>query len=322
MMMVSRGIVACALVLALVNAGCDKAQLLAPSGSTVTLTTASSYVPTGGTTQVTAFVAEASGTPVQNGTTVRFSTNLGRVEPVEMQTSNGYATATFVAGDASGVADVRANSGATGGSTSTTEGASNSNVVQITVGAAGVETVVLAANPSTVPAGGGTVDLIASVTAKDGRSLQGIVVTFVASAGRVGSTTVVTDGSGRAVTTLTTDRTTTVKASAGAKTSSEVTITALANVTATLSATGAVPVIGVGQQWTFTATLSPANDTGAQPVSFDWNFGDGATVTTNGNSTAHVYTAGSGQVRQVQVTIRLTNGQTLVAATEILLGVF
>ena len=38
-----------------------------------------------------AFVAEAGGTPVQNGTTVRFTTNLGRVDPVEAQTRNGMA---------------------------------------------------------------------------------------------------------------------------------------------------------------------------------------------------------------------------------------
>ena len=44
-------------------------------------------LPTGGSTEVSASVFEEAGTPVQNGTTVRFSTNLGRVEPAEAQTA-------------------------------------------------------------------------------------------------------------------------------------------------------------------------------------------------------------------------------------------
>lgn len=318
------------LAFALSAVGCDKVPLLAPTDSTVSLTTASSFVPTGGSTEVTAFVAESSGTPVQNGTYVRFTTNLGRVDPIEAQTKNGYAVTTFLAGDSAGVADVRANSGSAGGATSTISNGdgdpstvtSTSNVVKITIGSAAVESVVLGANPGTVPPGGGTVDLLATVTGLNGRSLQGIPVTFIASAGQLASPTVLTDASGQARTTLTTDRTTTVTATAGAKTSTAVTVTTLASVTVSLSATAATPVPTVGQQWSFTATLSPANDPAAQATQFDWNFGDGATVTTNGNTTTHIYTSGSTNARTVSVTVKLANGQTLVATTEILLGVF
>src|SRR3970040_70169 len=115
MSMLSRKCVGISLTLALMAAGCDKAQLLAPTGSTGTLTAGGIGLPTGRTTQVTAFVSESSGTPVQNGTMVRFTTNLGQVDPVEVQTSNGYAVASFMAGDSAGVAEVRATSGGIGG---------------------------------------------------------------------------------------------------------------------------------------------------------------------------------------------------------------
>ena len=67
-------------MLALAGAACDKVPLLAPTSSTVTLTAQSHVLPTGGSTEVSAYVLESSGTPVQNGTTVRFTTTLGRVD--------------------------------------------------------------------------------------------------------------------------------------------------------------------------------------------------------------------------------------------------
>src|SRR5687768_6667076 len=79
------------------TSGCDKAQLLAPTNSTITVSAPSRVLPSGGRTEVTAFVTEQSGTPVQNGTTVRFSSTLGRVDPVEAQTRNGLALTTFFA---------------------------------------------------------------------------------------------------------------------------------------------------------------------------------------------------------------------------------
>jgi len=124
---------------------------------------------------------------------------------------------------------------------------------------------------------------------------------------------------------LTTDRTTTVSAQAGTKTSNQVTITANVSVTASLTATADAPTVGVGQRWTFAAAISPANDASAQPVQFDWDFGDGVTAQTNSASIAHVYSLPSSSpntVRTVSVSIRLTNGQTLTASTQILLGAY
>ena len=89
-------------IVALLTTACDKVPLLAPANSAITLSSNSLVVPVGGTTGLTAFVTESSGTAVQNGTTVRFTATLGSVTPVETQTTNGIAVATFQAGPSSG----------------------------------------------------------------------------------------------------------------------------------------------------------------------------------------------------------------------------
>ena len=318
----SRITLGCAVTLAIIAAACDSAPLVAPTDSTLSLSVGSSFVPTGGTIEITAYVVEAAGTPVQNGTSVRFTTNLGRLEPAEAQTRNGVAVTTFVAGDSSGIAEIRAFSGSatSGGGDDATSG------IQITVGAAAVETVLLAANPGSVPSEGGTVDLLATVTATNGRSLPGILVTFVSSEGTIANPTVVTDASGQARTTLTTTRTATVTASAGSKTSSTVTVTRrdpASVASATIAATPGTPVMGVGQTVAFTANLNVTPpDSAIQATRYEWAFGDGTSVVTNGNTTSHAYTSGANSPRIVTVKIDLTNGQTLVATTEILLGTF
>ena len=334
MMMLSRISLVCAALVAIVAVACDTMPLTAPSGSALTISAGSTFVPTGGTTEIRAYVLEASGTAVQNGTTVHFSTNLGRVDPIDALTTNGYAVTTFMAGDSSGVADVSATSGGTGATTppstdnggTTTPSTTNSNVVRITVGAAAAETVILAANPGSVPSGGGTVDLIATVTASNGRRLPGLLVTFASSEGTLSSSSAVTDVNGQARVTLTTDRTATVTASAGAKQSTAVTVTRrdpAGIATATLTATAGTPVLGSGQSFAFTATVSvsPA-DPAIQPTRFEWAFGDGSSITTNSPSTTHIYTTGASSPITVTVKIDLTNGQTLVATTQILLGMF
>src|SRR5204863_446537 len=132
-----------------------------------TVTAPNRVLPLGGSTEVSAFVLEQSGTPVQNGTVVRFTATLGTVSPGEAETRNGLAIVTFQAGSTSGIAEVRATSGgATGGTstsgTGTTATTTSTNVIQITIGAAAVNTITLRANPGSVPPNGGTVELIAN----------------------------------------------------------------------------------------------------------------------------------------------------------------
>jgi hypothetical protein len=244
--MLSRISFVCAALAAIVAAACDTVPLTAPTGSTVTVSAANSFVQLGGTTEVTAFVVESAGTAVQNGTTVHFSTNLGRVDPIDVQTKNGYATTTFIAGDVSGLADVVATSGGSGGTTTTppttgdgsnnggatTPPSTNSNAVRITVGSAAADNVVLNASATSVPVSGGTVTLIASVLDANGNRLTNTPVNFSTDAGTLSATLATTDAKGEAAVQLTTNRDATVTARVGTKsTTLRITVNGPANVT-------------------------------------------------------------------------------------------
>jgi adhesin/invasin len=212
----ARGLVAAGI--AATSAACDEIPLLAPTSSTIVITAQTSFLPPGGITTVTAYVLEQAGTPVNNGTTVRFTASQGRVEPVDVQTVNGYAVTTFIASSTSGIAQIRASSGgATGGD-------GNTNLVEITVGAAAINSVTLRANPGSVGPGGGTVELIAAVVGEGGQPIPGVAVTFSTDQGVLGGSNMVTDSGGEARTTLTTTQQAVVSASAGTKTSGSVTV--------------------------------------------------------------------------------------------------
>jgi PKD domain/Bacterial Ig-like domain (group 1) len=293
----------------LVAISCDRVPLLAPTNSTVTLDAGSRVVETGGSTSVSAMVLEQSGTPVQNGTTVRFTTTLGRLEPVEAQTRNGVATSTFFAGNDSGVAEVRATSGGAGGSSTTTTPPStgngtttpttptttNSNVVMISVGSAAVDTVTVRANPSQVSTGnGGQVSVIATVIGTGGRLLPNIPVSFSASRGTLSSTTATTDAQGEARVTLTTNGDTDISVAAGTKTATtKVTGVPGPSVALTCSVGSATncATASVGQAVVFTAQRAQGSGNITSAV---LDFGDNSSVnlgTLSGAATVpHTYT--------------------------------
>ena len=263
-------------VLAALTAACDKAQLLAPTQSTITVSAPTRVLASNGTTPITAAVMEQAGTPVQNGTTVRFTTTLGRVDPVEVQTVNGLAITTFFAGGNSGKATISATSGAaTGG-----EGKTNS--VEITIGAAAVNTVTLRASPGTVGPNGGTVQLIATVVDENGQAVEGVLVTFNADQGSLGSTTAITNSSGEARTTLTTSQQAVVSATAGTKTSSNVTVGARAGPIVSITCatvpsggtcSGVVPTSNNTATVAFTVTRPATGSSVLRSATLD--FGDG-----------------------------------------------
>ena len=258
---------ALAIMLALL-AACDKVPLMAPTGSTINLSANSSTVPSNGTVGLTAFVTESSGTPVQNGTMVRFTTTLGTITPADAQTSNGVAVATFNAGGNSGVATIHAVSGGagggsgstTGGGTGTTTTSTATNVVTITVGVAAVKTIAVSASPTSVGPNGGSVAVTASVLDPSGGSLAGIPVTFSADHGGVDPGTAVTDASGQATTTLTTSAETKVTASAG---------TATATATVTLRPGPGVTIKCTPASGTSCAAVAASDATNTATVTFD-----------------------------------------------------
>src|SRR5262245_18332714 len=302
---------ALAIVLGMLLAACDKVPLIAPSGSAITLSANSSTVPTNGTVGLTAFVTESSGTPVQNGTMVRFTTTLGTITPADAQTSNGVAVATFNAGANSGVATIHAvsggaagGSGSTNGGTGTTTTSTATNVVTITVGVAAVKTIAVSASPTSVGPNGGSVTVTASVLDTSGGSLAGIPVTFSADRGGVDPGTAMTDASGRATTTLTTAAETKVTAAAG---------TATATATVTLRSAPAVTLKCTSPVANGTCAAVPASDaTNSVTVTFEVakatgssalrevtiNFGDGTsqglgTLSGGAATVAHTYSGSS-----------------------------
>jgi hypothetical protein len=306
---------------ALACISCDRVPLLAPTNSTVTIDAQSRVVPTGGSTEVTATVIESSGTPVQNGTVVRFTTTLGRVDPVEAQTRNGIAVTTFFAGNDSGMAEVRATSGGAGGATTTTPGTgttpgttttTNSNVVQIAVGSGAVDTVTVRANPATVSTNGGTVTVIATVLGTGGRTLQGIVVSFSSNRGTFSSITAPTDTAGEARVTLTTNGDTDITAAAGSKTATAK-VTGVPGPSVSLTcAVGTVSncaTVTVGQTITFTAQRVSGS---ANLVSATLDFGDNSSVNVgtlnSATNVAHSY-AQTGTYT-ARLTGRDANGET------------
>ena len=277
----------------LVAISCDRVPLIAPTNSTVTIDAGSRVVETGGSTSVSATVIEQSGTPVQNGTVVRFTTTLGRLDPVEAQTRNGVATTMFFAGNDSGVAEVRATSGGAGGSSTTTPSngttppttttpTTNGNVVMISVGSAAVDTVTVRANPSSVStSAGATVSLIATVLGTGGRLLANIPVSFSASRGTLSSTTAATDAQGEARVTLTTNGDTDISVAAGTKTATtKITgvpgpSVSLTCSTGTGQAAGTCASATAGQPVTFTAQRAQGS---GNITSATLDFGDNSSV--------------------------------------------
>ncbi len=268
--------------------GCDKVPLLAPTGTTITLGTSSTIVQSNGTAQITATMLESSGTPVQNGTTVTFSTNLGRVAPVEARTVNGVATAQFQATGASGVAEIRAASGAA-------KPADTANpTLKITVGAAAAGRLSVSATPNTVPLTGGTSTIAATVSDTTGGPLRDVPVTFATSAGTLSTAVASTDANGIATTTLTTSRDATVTASAGAGTTSGTntgTVTVKVNVAGTVAVTVAPSPAVVGQPVSASVTLTP-NTAGSpfQRGTVEWGDGQSSAIAGSSTTVTHTYT--------------------------------
>jgi adhesin/invasin len=320
--------------LAAVTAACDKAQLLAPTQSTITLSAPTRILPSNGTTSITAAVLEQAGTPVQNGTTVRFTTTLGSIDPVEVQTTNGIAVTTFFAGANSGIAEIRANSGAASGGDGTTA----TNLLSITIGAAAVETVTVRANPSSVGPNGGTVELIATVVGLNGQPVEGVLVNFNADQGSLGSTTAVTNSNGEARTTLTTSQQTIVTANAGTKTSANLTISSRVGPVVTITCTPAsgtpVPTTCAAMQASSssnTATVlftveKPATANALRAATID--FGDGTSqslgnLSTGTTTVSHTYEGPSAPgTRSYTATVVATdvNGESASTSTTVIVN--
>lgn len=270
---------------------CDTAPLLAPTNSRISLVANSRVLPIGGSTTLEATVLENSGSPVPNGTTVRFTTNLGRVEPAEATTRNGVATTTFHSGTESGVARVQAISGLAEGSEGSGENAVAGNVVEINVGAAAAGRVTLSANPSTVRPSGSTVEVSAVVSDTNGNAVPSVPVTFTTTRGSINPTVATTDASGVARTQLTSSEAATVSASVGSGEegrSAELEIATSLTPSFELEVSPDNPAAGQP----VALTITPAEGT-APSVTVDWGDGNDSSLGSvpAARSVTHIYGA-------------------------------
>jgi hypothetical protein len=289
-------------------AGCSKVPLLAPTGSSIVLTVAATALPLNGTTQIIAQVVQAGGTAPQDGTLVTFTTSLGSIQPPDAQTKGGRVTATFNAGTTNGTATITASSG--GASASGTTGA------KVAIGTAAVGSVRVSANPTLLPALGGSSTITAVVIDINGNPLSSAPVSFATTAGTLDQTVGTTDQSGAANAILRTSNTATVTAAVGAQAGSStgttppaagtpaptptagtgtatgtVTVNVAGAPTLAITAPATAPSAGLPASFTFAVSVPATNGSAIRDVTADW--GDGQTqdlgVITSSVSVSHIY---------------------------------
>jgi adhesin/invasin len=334
----SRRLGALVLLGAVWSAACQKVPLLAPSGSTIVLTASNNAIAANGTVALIAQVLEPSGTPPHPGTHVTFTTTLGVIEPADATTDiNGQARVTFRANGSNGTATITASSGgATTGST---------GAVKIAVGTAATGRITLTANPTTISANGGSATVTANVVDLNGNALVGVPVSFATSAGVLSGSLINTDGTGNALTTLTTSVEATVTATVGAgATSGTGTGTGNGNGTGTGTGSGStsgqttatvtvrvnpLPTVSITTQGTtfqagtpiiFTISAQPGTNSTAQIREVVVNFDDGTVrnlgaVSGTSLTVQHQYDEGDTYTVTVRVTDTL--GTVVSAATVI-----
>jgi PKD repeat protein len=283
----------------LLAAACDKVPLTAPTESTIQLFAAATSVSPTGSTDIIATVTESSGTAVQNGTVVSFTTTLGRLEPSEARTSNGKVTVKFTADGRSGTARITAFSG----------GAATEEPLELPIGSAAAETITLRAEPARLPANGGSTQIIALARDLAGNNMPGVSVAFSATAGTLTPGVATTDANGEARSTLTSGRETTVTATVGSKTA---TLTLSVDVAPSVTITPP-PTIVEEQPAAFTLTVSASS--GALPITqAHIDFGDGTSQSLGAlpvgtTSVSHIY----GSDGTFTVTLTLTDSSGAVS---------
>jgi hypothetical protein len=157
-------------------AACDKASPVAPEGTVLTISATPSQITPSGTATIRVVALKPNGTPVNPGTLVRLTTDLGTVTPTVEIDRDGVAVGTLAGDGRVGTATVTARAGAA------TEGVTTTVLV-----GRPAATITLQASPSQVPAEGGTVSLLAVVRDETGEPLADAAVNFQTEVGRLAS---------------------------------------------------------------------------------------------------------------------------------------
>lgn len=92
-------------------AGCDKATPVAPSGTVLTISANPSQIALNGTSTITVVGRKPDGNPLNPGTEIRLSSDIGSIASIVTTDSSGAATTTFHADSRTGTAKVMATTG-------------------------------------------------------------------------------------------------------------------------------------------------------------------------------------------------------------------
>ena len=285
------------------DVACHGVPLTSPTGSTISVRVDKNTLPLNGQATVNAVVIESAGTPVQNGTTVTFTSTLGSFQPAESKTVNGVATAIFNAGSISGTTNIHAYSGGT----STGSGNSSSGGVEVRIGAAAAGSIAVSASPPSISQSGGTVTISALVSDASNNPLPGVSVLFSANSGTLSSTSALSDGAGVAKVTLTTSQTTTVIATANSGARGEVQVVVSTAPIVTIDVSPASPVAGTPVAITIAPQGGGSGNASPRQIStVVVDFGDGSSQTltniTGSSGLTHTYQRAGGYTISARAT--------------------
>lgn len=265
------------LVLILVLGFCKAAVLTAPDNTTLIVTVNPPVIPLGGQAVVRVVAFKASGTPVPDGTVIFFSCDIGTIE-ARKETLSGACEVLFRSSDnRSGVATITVTSG-------------NAEVtpdpVTITIGASGLSSLSLTADPPVLPVGGGAATLSVTALDENFNPLANIPVTLSTNAGQLNSSgnVLTTNANGTAEDLLTTTVTANVTAVSGGVEIS-ITVHVETNEGPTASFVFSPTSPKVGEKVNFNA--SGSTDPDGSIVSYQWDFGDGRSD--SGETVTHKY---------------------------------
>jgi PKD repeat protein len=273
------------LVPMLAAVGCDKASPVAPSGSILAVSANPTRIPLNGTSTITIVGRKPDGNPLNPGTEIHLSASLGSIPSIVTTNGSGTATAIFQSNGRLGTARISAAVGtapAGGGTTTDTPPPSTPTSASIDVQVGSVTTtIILQPTPTTLPATGGRVSLLAILRDDSGQPIANQGVNFTTELGTLASrgNTVMTNASGVATDTLR------LSEQDLANNASSVTVTVHATGAAGAAVTQTANIQIQGDRPVASFTYDRGNtdlevqfiDTSTAPgeLTYSWNFGDG-----------------------------------------------
>lgn len=162
-------------LVALLGLSCDKGTPVAPSGALLSISVSPDRITARGSATVTVVAMRSNGNPVNQGTEVRLTTNIGSLPAVIDTDPAGVARATLQGDGRVGTAKITA-----------TSGSAEAVTAEVKVGSFPVS-ISLQASPSTVAESGDSVDLLVLVRDDQGQPLAEAPVNFSTQKGTLDS---------------------------------------------------------------------------------------------------------------------------------------